>query len=574
MNVFDDPNIVAGLYWLYLHGFIYMMNLGWLSAFGVMYFSLEPENKNLRFWFSMLGITSISAPILFCATYFSIQHIGNEALPVPVPYLENWAGLFAVGIISMLVWYRLIHPRINVILSKFKRDTNLERNQKTDVRDIWKVLPKALKFDPLKFVNIKKGFFVGLEESRKPLYLTCPSGSSIPHTQVVSTSGSGKGVFMGLMASQCLERGEAVFYFDPKGPKGDEWGPHVLFDTAKRTGKPFHYININRPNGAQLNPCFGATEDEIFEALEGSMSLIETGGPSDFYTIADRHEARITAKLMSTKGLNFAQAYAERKGKMDGAEKFEGKLRELSEMPSINSVNGQGVDLAKVINEGGCVYIVGSMRNSIVKTVQRLMLIRLVQLAERRDRIKGGLRPVSITLDEAKSLISRPVLESMAAARDKNIHLTIAHQSLGDLRDCTRDLNPDGVVDAIVENCKLKVSYRVMSPDTAEWMASMSGTVQVDDESRKVTRNIAQAEIVSPERNIKQAERYYIDQNMLLNLPAGVAVLYGDGLPKFVSICPLKVVKTEQAVSVVTVDGSAAPCAADDINIDDSRDLI
>ena len=252
------------------------------------------------------------------------------------------------------------------------------------------------------------------------------------------------------------------------------------------------------------------------------------------------------------------------------AEKFAGRLRELAETPSINAISG-GVDLARVIGQGGCVYFVGSMRNDIIKTVQRFLLVRLIQLAERRDRIAGGLRPVCIVLDEVKYHLSRPALEGLGAARDKGVHLVLAHQSLGDLRDCSKDLNPDAVVDAVVENCRIKICYRVMNPATAEWLAAMSGAIQVDDETRKIEKNIAQAETVMGERAIRQAERYYIDVNMLLNLPPSVSVVYGDGLPKFVSIRPLKVGKTPEAVKIGIVDGAAAPSGVDAIEIGDAQ---
>jgi type IV secretory pathway TraG/TraD family ATPase VirD4 len=45
-------------------------------------------------------------------------------------------------------------------------------------------------------------------------------------------------------------------------------------------------------------------------------------------------------------------------------------------------------------------------------------------------------------------------------------------------------LKGDAVVGAVVENAKFKLVYRVMDPDTAEWVARMSGTILVDDELR------------------------------------------------------------------------------------------
>ena len=548
--------------------FEFLIPVGLLSAFLVFYLSLKKESRLHRL-FMIIGLFSFLAPIWFFTMKIMLENMVGKSI-VGRLQLWEWGAFWIGGILIGVIYLRIVPQSSNVLMDRLTRTNKLERNKRTDVREIGEFLPEAAhKFDPLEYIKDKNddGVFLGLDEHRKPVFVNFPRGTSAPHVQVCGTTGAGKGVSLGLMAAQFLERDEAVFFCDPKN---DEWAPSVLHAAAMRTGKPYYYINLNRPNGPQLNPVAGATEEEAFELLQAGFSLIEKGDASDFYGIADRREAGVVAKLMASKNLNVAQAYAERidvAGDPDCAPKFYGRLRELAETPSINATRG-GVDLAKVIDEGGCVYIVGSMRNDIIKTVQRILLVRLVQLAERRDRMAGPLRPVCVVLDEAKYHLSRPALEALGAARDKQMHLVLSHQSLGDLRDCTKDLNPDAVVDAVVENTKVKIFYRVMSPDTAEWAAAMSGEILVDDESRKVTRNIAAAELVSPERNIRQDVRYFIDTNMLLNLPTSVAVVYGDGLPKFVSIQPLRVKKSPDAIRVHTVAGAAATTPEDAIRLD------
>jgi len=299
-----------------------------------------------------------------------------------------------------------------------------------------------------------------------------------------------------------------------------------------------------------------------------AFSLSERGDASDFYGIADRQVAGRAAAWLAQENGTAASVFAGHMEELADAEKFAGKLRELAQTLSINAKSGQGVDLAQMLESGGVVYFVGSMRNDIVKTIQRLLLVRFIQLAERRDRMAGPLRPVCVVLDEVKYHLSRPALEGLGAARDKGVHLVLAHQSLGDLRDCPKDLDPDAVVDSIVENCRLKLCYRVMNPATAEWLATMSGTVQVDDEARRLQKNVALAETMDTERTIRQSERYYVDTNMLLNLPKSVAVLYGDGLPKFVSIQPIKVAKDVEAVRIHEVAGDKAATSEESIEID------
>ncbi|NNM68365.1 MAG: TraM recognition domain-containing protein [Gallionella sp.] len=546
----------------------YSVWLGGFSAFFIFAFNLKPESKFHRICWMLAALSMISPTLHFAGKLFFAYETGGE-IQLLIPILEGkmWATLWLGSFALAALWLRYGSPRLNTTLAKIKKTSRLERNHKTDVREIHKFLPEAaLEFDPLVNIDLDQGIFLGLDEDEKPIYLEFGSSTSTPHIQVVGTTGAGKGVSLGVMAAQFLERGEAVFYCDPKD---DEWAPHVLHAAARRTGKPFYFINLNRPNGPQFNPFAGATEEEAFELFQAGFALTDKGDASDFYAIADRREAGITAKLMAEKNLNIAQAYAARREVLQdpstGAEKFAGRLREMAETPSINAAQGAGVDLAKVIEEGGCVYVVGSMRNDIIKTVQRIILVRLIQLAERRDRMAGNLRPVCIVLDEVKYHLSRPALEGLGAARDKGVHLVLAHQSIGDLRDCPKDLNPDAVVDAVVENCRIKICYRLLNPVTAEWLAAMSGTIQADDETRKVRRNIAQSETVLPERSIKQTERFFIDVNMLLNLPNAVGVVYGDGLPKFVSVRPIKVVKDAKSVTVKTVVGASAPSAKDAI---------
>lgn len=140
--------------------------------------------------------------------------------------------------------------------------------------------------------------------------------------------------------------------------------------------------------------------------------------------------------------------------------------------------------------------------------------------------------------------LSKPALEGLGAARDKGVHILMAHQSIADLRDCPADLNGDAVVGAVVENCKFKLVYKLQDPDTAEWIARMSGTILVDDESRKVTTTAVLTEKVDNERMLRQAESYYIDSNMLQNLPKFVSYIFSQNALAFPSlISPLKVKK-------------------------------
>lgn len=486
---------------------------------------------------------------------------GVQGVAMPEWHLWAHIGGAVVGLLGAFLWGRHVSPRIAWVKSKATRRSDLERNRKTDVREIGKHLPDPAKdFDPAKYLDAKRGVFLGLDETGKPQYIPQDLWRR-SHVQLIGTSGAGKGVAAAVLLSQALRDGEAVVVIDPKD---DEWAPHVLKAEAERLGMPFRLVDL-RAEAPQLDLFDGATPDQLEELLVAGFSLAEKGEAADFYRIADRQTARLAGCLLDELGAGVTpQLLAEhpdiRKAKQHAAG-FVGKLDELARVQALDAPFAR--HLSDTVRDGGCLYIIGSMRNERIKSAQRMALVRLLQLVETRDRIHSKPRPVCVFLDELKYHLSRPALEGLGAARDKGMHLVLAHQSLADLRDCPADLDGEAVVGAVVENCAIRITYRVRDPETAEWLASMSGTILVDDEVRRVERNVALAEVMDAERTVRQAERYLIDQNMLLNLPARVAVVYGGALPVFAHICPVKAPKGALALASIARVQPASPVQAE-----------
>lgn len=542
-----------GMFLLYIlsrPGIIYLGALVPLVMLAI-HFSDDQEPGFFAKMFYLLAAIGLIPLVALIANYIISGQITNQYYFAGKMLFFKYSAIIGISAACVFAFLRYGSQFVDKTTAKLTKTTELERNKKTDVREIQKFIPQPIDFDPLKYINKEKGVFLGVDENVKPVYIPASSKNNAPHIQVIGTTGAGKGVSFGVMASQFIERGEAVFFCDPKN---DEWAPHVVRAACERLGKPYHFINLNAPQGPQFNIFEGGTKEEIYEMMVGGFGLTEKGGPSDFYNIGDRKVAKLAAGELA-KGGTAAGVWKSNAEEFEGlAEKFAGRFREIAETPSVNAKTG-GVDLAVIVASGGAVYIVGSMRNDTVKTLQRMLLIKFIQLAERRDRMAGPLRPVCIVLDEVKYHISRPALEGLGAARDKGVHLVLAHQSLGDLRDCPADINPDAVVDAIVENCAIKICYKVQNPVTAEWMAAMSGKILADDESRTVNKNIALAETVDGKRNIRQTDRDLMDTNILQNLNKSTCVIYGLGLPKFATIQPIQVKKMREAVEVHEIEG-------------------
>jgi hypothetical protein len=485
------------------------------------------------------------------ATSYFLRFIYPARMEINTPIIL-WGMLITFTVIGVVFNYlarRTLAPEIDKLKRKLVKKTSLERNTRTDVREIKALLPTTEKYDPEQFIDLKKGVFIGLNENRLPQYIPLTDWQK-QHADVIGTTGAGKGVATGLLIYQSILAGEGVFEMDPKN---DEWAPHLIRKACEDAGKPFYLIDLNKPE-YQLNLIDGITSEHLEELFIAGFSLAEKGEAADFYRIDDRRAARATAQLINETptatirdlfNSDYVQSIAETiKG-------FFGKIEELALLNSINAPHG--LALKTIFDDGGCCYIIGSMRNSKVIATQRMILVRLMQLAELRDRISSTPRPIAIHLAELKYHLSRPALEGLGAARDKGVHIIMDHQSVADLRDCPADLNGDAVVGAVVENAKFKLVYKLQDPDTALWVAKMSGTILVDDESRKAKTNGVLTEVIDDERTIRQAERFYIDSNMLLNLPPFVSYIFtATELPRVSLISPLKVKKQPLQVYDVT----------------------
>lgn len=479
----------------------------------------------------------------------SVIYPDRAAFHHPLIALAIVVVFTVIGVVFHFVLRRIVSPELDKLKRKMVKKTSLERNTRTDVRDVKSLLPSTEHYDPNDYIDLNKGIFIGLDEHHEPMYVPVQDWQK-QHAAIIGTTGAGKGVATGLLLSQSIQAGEAVFVLDPKN---DEWAPHLFKKACEAAGKPFALINLNAPE-YQLNLIANITADQLEELFIAGFSLAEKGEAADFYRIDDRRAARAAAQLVKENpsatvrdlfNSDYVQSLAETiKG-------FFGKIEELALLNSINAADG--FDLKQIIDEGGCCYVIGSLRNSKVIMSQRMILVRLLQLAETRDRVASTPRPIAIFLDELKYHLSRPALEGLGAARDKGVHIQMAFQAIDDLRDCPADLNGDAVVGAVVENAKFKLVYRLQNPETAEWVAKMSGTILVDDESRKAKTGAALTEVIDDERTIRQAERYYIDSNMLLNLPPFVSYVFTvTHLPRAALISPIKVKKQPLKVFSVT----------------------
>ncbi|HAI3295706.1 TPA: type IV secretory system conjugative DNA transfer family protein [Escherichia coli] len=491
------------------------------------------ERKNAPFWLKSVACVSIFFFIFGTMSPLSIHGLSylfdvldpNTLLRIPLWIITILFTL--AGLAFHLTARRLLAGEIDSLKHRMIKKSKLERNTRTDVRKVKELLPDSIEYNPLDYIDLKKGVFIGLDKDDQPQYITIKEFQK-QHAAIIGTTGSGKGITASVLLYQAILLGEAVFVEDPKD---DEWAVHVLREACKKAGKKFVVINLNRTNH-QLDLLADISHEQLEELFNAGFSLSKKGEAADFYRIADRRAARNVAAIHKT-GMTLYDLFNDDNVKSIGedAPAFLGELEEIALVNSVNAKNG--FSLKEIFDNGGCCYIIGSTRNQKIISAQRMILTRLIQIAETRDRINTTPRVVAIFLDELKYHISRPTMEGLGTARDKSVHIFMAFQAIDDLRDCPSDLNGDSVIGAVIENAKFKLIYKIQNPETAEWAAKMTGSILVDDEMRKVRTDLSLTEKVDTDRMIRQAESYYVDSNMFLSLPERVGFVFtSKDLPK------------------------------------------
>lgn len=538
----------------------YQFLLFWAPALAgfaalLMIDALKRDKKILMISYAICCVPGLFTALLWGGLPVAYTMLRGRAAEFPEWHLLLIGGEFAAGLAVGVGWLRTGVSRLEKMQSHVSRKTSLERDKKTDIRHIDTILPPEIgRYDPLRYFDPRKGIFVGLDKSQKPIYCDATMFDE-SHLMLCGRTRSGKGVAAQIIGTQSIRRKELFVVLDPKL---DAWMPHIFMSECAAAKQPWAYLDLRQSAPPQLNPFDDANEEEIENLLLAAFSLAEKGDAADFYRVGDRRAALEVARMIIM--MRQARGYTPTPAELMATEQaakwqetatnFHGYMLEMAELPSVNA-SRPTLSLTGLAETGGCLYVVGDMANSRVVRMQRLMLLRLMQLAKKRVTFDGNPpRIIRVFADEFTVHISRPFLVSLAASAGWRLCIILAFQTLGDLADVPADLTPDAVKAKVWENCALKLLYAVRDSDTAEWLARSTGTIQVDDESRKVDKNLALSETVDSERTLRQSESNLIDVNMLLGLPKGCGVLFGASrLPEFCYTAPVTANRTQDAIT-------------------------
>jgi hypothetical protein len=459
-------------------------------------------------------------------------------------FLPGWLGGMLLGMLVGIIINRIIGRKIEPIYSK-KIDAGVNKKDDdlySDVREVYSLLAQTKEFNPLNYFKDNSIFF-GCDEYEKPIYIEQRTFFA-SHIQIMGCTGSGKGVAAACLAAQLIRQHISVIIFDPKRG-GDEWTPHVLKTIAEQNGIQFHLLNL-QDDKPQINLLKNISQDELNELLQAGMGIQDIGSDSDYYRRKDRKAALAVSNLAGiAECLSHLLILAMHKLvlKMEEAESFHDQLETLAQIPAVRTT--EGLDLKQAIENGDCIYIIGTDSVPQIQLLQKMILLRIKQIIERRDRLKQH-RHVTVILNELKCFLTQPVLLSLAMIRDHGCNFIVDHQAPGDLFDVSNDMSGKAVYGGIINNTNIKLVYKLNDPDDQLRISKMTGQKTVQRDNKAVITNRGMGELIDTDKkHIIRAKEPLYPANVFGALKPRVGVLIGVGLARLCFTSPIKTTKTE-----------------------------
>lgn len=474
------------------------------------------------------------------------------------PWWRYCIGIGVTGTIFCLAWWvpkppqtQLVVVIVGYLLSHFLGwwvavGYRQISQRATDARTVRARLTFAKKFSPEKYFNPKRGVFMGLGEDGRATYI--PVTDAHKHLQLLGETRNGKTVAATVLLAQCALLKETVIVVDPKA---DKHAGKVLRRAAERAKVPFIYVDLRADQPPQLSVLSGTTVVDREELLISCFDLASKGTDADVYRVEDRAAARFLARS-GARSFTEMVTIGSKEEIVSNARKFWEDLQELASHPVLQTQ--EGFRLEDWVGKPCVIYITGSTRHDNTVRLQKLVLLRLLQLIDRYGAAEDA-RWTALFIDEFKYLLSPSALRALGTIGDRNCHLLIAHQSLGDLRDVT-GLDPEAVYGAAVVNTGLKLFYKTNDPDTAKWGADLSGEIPVYTES--ITKSPG---TVNSLGSYSERGTQLFDYTTLLAFPPLTGMLYGSGVAKLVCVHYLE-----------KSDESPAPTAARPEDIDQAEE--
>ena len=376
------------------------------------------------------------------------------------------------------------------------------------------------------------------------------------HLEIIGSTGTGKN-YHGLlpMIYQDIKRRAGVVILDPKGSMRRQVAAYAR--ACGRTGH-LHCLDLAAPDTSASYSPFQDDDPALVAERVHVAFYSDDLTPTPFYREMAKslfynffglcHELKVLPTLdqlrtvaMDQAALTMLVAKAPRSREaaelrlqllglpaIEYAKIMQGLVNALTSVTSARyapllNTTAPNIDLRQIVTKGQILYVglAADQYPSSFKRVSTMLLMDLQSSLTKRYSLDCA--PLFLYLDEFADLIYPEVRALIAKAREARVGITLAHQSLGDLRQ-----HGDAIAAGIFENTSNKIIFRVGSAETAEQLARLAGTKTV---SRDLINYSLQADsVLSGGMTAKglttvTGEEFLFHPNDLKNLGVGEAFL-------------------------------------------------
>lgn len=475
-----------------------------------------------------------------------------ESRGLPVTFLEGmWAevlffppALIASFVINHLYVKGRVEPYLEGMSLGLIRKNSSPDKQLSDIRFSMDGL-QSKNYDVKKYLNFKKGIFVGLNDQNKPVYIPLTEMRE-SHIAVLGATGNGKGVVSQILLTQLNHLGSSLVIFDPKKEE-------YLYSVFKRYAQgEFAFIDLDAKL-PQFNPIAHLNGERLYPILESAFGLKDKGQEADYYRGQERVNLR---KAMSfyNQGMSFddwfkaiiAKSPELLKTKDEQLSKLGHAFLDISLCRPIHGMNP--FDLKTLLNNKGTLYVKcqNAKSSSSVRLASKIVLMAILDEIEHRT-ITDEQNHVEIMLDELKFILTERVSQALGSIRSKGGSLILNFQSEGDLVNLD-DTTLDGkaIQQQINANTAIKICHRTMDNENNNNMSTLTGTVIKESRSSALKTNQKMVAISqTKEAYANQHKEGLFTENDFLSLPKRAAILIGVGIAKRIYTAPLNANKVD-----------------------------
>ena len=394
-------------------------------------------------------------------------------------------------------------------------------------------------------------YFAGVDAvTGEPIYID--DDARMEHTQIVGVTGGGKtegGIIPALIHDIAWGRGAIVIDM-----KGDRLLLEKIAATVIAAGRKddLLYFSLADPASSQTyNPLMRGNASELKDKIISSniwsevyykkTSEIATQGichalqslkiPVTFQTLLNyMRDVKKIARLeqeMNAKGIKHDLTSL--------LSTLDGKTRDLTGLiADLTAIVGSSFG-ALMASEVGEIDLLEAYKNNKIvlfqlntglyqETAIRLARIIIQDIKTVSNYIQSYVSPAErhffpVFIDEFASIAFEAFIELINKARSAKMAISIAHQSLGDLKKAG-----EGFQNQIFDNTNIRIVYRQNSAESRDLITKMAGTI----EKEKITyqTDVEMGTHVNTGRgSVRRVETFQVDPNLITEFPTGYCAL-------------------------------------------------